>query len=115
MRIAPPVMLLAVAALTSSAASAQAQLLGGLLGGAPPRSAGPDCQIGRLVDGDQRAVVLPIVARGSNWVHVRIPASAAVVPAGFYMLFVERTSADGPIPSTSTPIHVPGPTGACAG
>jgi hypothetical protein len=71
--------------------------------------------ITHLVDGDQRAVVLPIVARGSNYVRVRIPASAAVVPAGFYMLFIERTSADGPIPSQSTPIHVPGTSGACSG
>jgi hypothetical protein len=67
-----------------------------------------------LVDGDQRAVVLPIVARGSNWVRVRVPASAAVVPAGHYMLFIQKTTADGPIPSVSTPLRVLGPIGPCA-
>src|SRR5262249_25590887 len=67
-----------------------------------------------LVDGDQRAVVLPIVARGSNYVRVRIPAAAAVVPAGHYMLFLDKASADGLIPSVSTPVRVVGPSAPCA-
>jgi hypothetical protein len=44
---------------------------------------------------------------------VRIPASAAVVPAGHYMLFIQKTTADGPIPSVSTPLRVVGPIGPC--
>src|SRR5262249_27100364 len=66
-----------------------------------------------LVEGAQRAVVLPIVARASNWVRVKTPAAAAVAPGGHYMLFVRKTSADGPIPSASTPIRVVGGGGTC--
>jgi len=69
--------------------------------------------ITHLVDGDQRAVVLPIVARGSNYVRVRIPAAAAVAPAGHYMLFIQKTATDGPIPSVSTPIRVVGAAATC--
>ena len=69
--------------------------------------------ITHLVDGDQRAVVLPIVARGSNYVRVRIPAAAAVVPAGHYMLFIRNTASGGPVPSASTPIRVVGATPTC--
>ena len=71
--------------------------------------------ITHLVDGDQRSVVLPIVARGSNYVRVRIPTAAAVAPAGHYMLFVQKTTADGPIPSKSTPIRVVGSNAPCGG
>jgi hypothetical protein len=69
--------------------------------------------ITHLVDGDQRAVVLPIVVRGSNYVRVRIPAAAAVVPAGHYMLFIRKTASGGPVPSASTPIRVVGATPTC--
>jgi hypothetical protein len=69
--------------------------------------------ITHLVDGDQRAVVLPVVARGANWVRVRIPSAPAVAPAGHYMLFIQKTTADGPIPSTSTPVRVVGASGTC--
>jgi hypothetical protein len=69
--------------------------------------------ITHLVDGDQRAVVLPIVARGSNYVRVRIPASAALVPPGHYMLFISKPTSDGPIPSVSTPIRVVGASITC--
>jgi hypothetical protein len=69
--------------------------------------------ITHLVDGDQRAVVLPIVARGSNYVRVRIPAAPAVVPAGHYMLFIRKTATGGPLPSASTPIRVVGATPTC--
>jgi hypothetical protein len=70
--------------------------------------------ITHLVDGDQRAVLLPIGTRGANYLQVRIPAAAAVAPAGQYMLFINKTTADGPIPSVSTPIRVLGPTPTCA-
>jgi len=60
-----------------------------------------------LVDADQRAVYVPIVSRNSNSVTVRIPDSAAVLPAGHYMLFISRTASGGKIvPSKSTPVHI---------
>jgi hypothetical protein len=31
------------------------------------------------------------------------------------MLFIQKTTADGPIPSVSTPLRVLGPIGSCAG
>jgi hypothetical protein len=70
--------------------------------------------ITHLVDGDQRAIILPIVARGSNFLQVKIPSAAAVAPGGEYMLFINKTTADGPIPSISTPLRVLGPIPTCA-
>ncbi len=69
--------------------------------------------ITHLVDGDQRAVMLPIAVRGANFLQVRIPAAAAVAPAGEYMLFINKTTADGPVPSVSTPLRVLGPIPTC--
>jgi hypothetical protein len=71
--------------------------------------------ITHLVDGDQRAVVLPIVARGSNYVRVRIPSTAAVAPAGHYMLFLDAATSSGWVPSISTPIRVTGAPATCGG
>ncbi len=70
--------------------------------------------ITHLVDGDQRTIVLPIVSRGTSSLRVKIPASAAVAPAGEYMLFINATTADGPVPSVSTPLRVLGPVPTCA-
>ena len=61
-----------------------------------------------LVDGDQRNVVLPHTANG-NSVRVQIPENAAVMPAGHYMLFVNRVASDGSgmvVPSVSAPVQV---------
>ncbi len=61
-----------------------------------------------LVDGDQRNVVLPHTANG-NSVRVQIPENAAVMPAGHYMLFVNRIASDGSgmvVPSVSAPVQV---------
>ncbi len=49
-----------------------------------------------LVDADQRSVVLPIVGTGSNRVTVRIPDDPAVLPAGHYMLFINKGSLNRP-------------------
>ena len=57
--------------------------------------------ITHLVDGDQRTVELPIVSRGKSSVKVAMPASRAVLPAGPYMLFVDRGSSSGLVPSTA--------------
>src|SRR5262249_42199577 len=70
--------------------------------------------ITHLVDGDQRAVILPIVVRDTNFLQVQIPVAAAVAPAGEYMLFINKTTADGPVPSVSTPVRVLGPVPTCA-
>jgi hypothetical protein len=69
--------------------------------------------ITHLVDGDQRAIMLPIVARGANFLQVKIPSAAAVAPGGEYMLFINKTTADGPVPSISTPLRVLGPIPTC--
>jgi len=61
-----------------------------------------------LVDGDQRNVVLPHTVSGDN-LSVQIPENAAVLPAGHYMLFVNRIASDGSnmvVPSVSAPVQV---------
>lgn len=67
-----------------------------------------------LVDADQRAVSLPIVARASGSIKVRLPSCSAVVPAGPYMLFVSRMSSNGRLPSASKPLTVLGADATCA-
>ena len=60
-----------------------------------------------LVDGDQRAVVLPIASRNGNSLTVQMTHNPSVVPAGKYMLFVSREDASGNrVPSVSTPVSV---------
>lgn len=61
--------------------------------------------ITHLVDGDQRNVELPIVARDANSVQVQIPAST-VLPPGPYMLFAHRQVEQGEIPSVSRQVFV---------
>jgi hypothetical protein len=59
-----------------------------------------------VVDGDQRTVELPIVGRSGNRVVVRRPPNANVAPPGPYMLFANRRTADGPIPSRAAQVFV---------
>lgn len=60
-----------------------------------------------LVDGDQRAVVLPIVSRDGNKLTVKMTGNRAVVPTGQYMLFASHEADDGMrVPSESTPVSV---------
>ena len=69
-----------------------------------------------LVDADQRAVKLPIVTRTGGGLQVRFPDSAAVLPAGPYMLFISKTASDGTVvPSKSTPIRINASPATCAG
>ena len=59
-----------------------------------------------IVDGDQRNVELPIVGRSGNRVFVRRPPNANIAPPGPYMLFVNRRTSDGLIPSKSKQVFV---------
>ena len=60
-----------------------------------------------LLDADQRSVEIPVISRNSNQIQIRMPANAAVLPAGNYMLFISKTLADGTVvPSKSTPVHI---------
>ena len=68
-----------------------------------------------LVDGDQRAVSLRILSRTAGSVTVRMPSSAAVTPAGPYLLFVQRSTSSGKVPSVSKPVTVLGADPVCAG
>jgi hypothetical protein len=61
-----------------------------------------------LVDADQRAVRLPILARNAGReLRLRMPRQAAVVPPGEYMLFIVAPGPHGPAPSVSLPVTVP--------
>jgi short-subunit dehydrogenase len=59
-----------------------------------------------LVDANQRNVVLPVVARDGNRITVRTPPSGNVAPPGAYMLFVNKRTPNGLVPSTSTQTFV---------
>jgi hypothetical protein len=61
-----------------------------------------------LVDADQRAVSLKIVSRQFGLIRVKIPDSPAVVPAGPYMLFLNRATSSGLVPSVARPVTVLG-------
>src|SRR5439155_18572967 len=54
-----------------------------------------------LVDGDQRTVQLPIIGRTDTSLTARVPRSRAVLPPGPYLLFINRRTARGLVPSTA--------------
>ena len=54
-----------------------------------------------LVDGDQRTVELTFSQVGPGVLEAALPASGNVLPPGPYMLFINKRSAAGPIPSVS--------------
>lgn len=64
------------------------------------------------VDGDQRTVLLPIVARSAGAVTVKATANQAVLTPGEYMLFVNQSGASAKAkdltPSVSAPVQVTG-------
>jgi len=62
--------------------------------------------ITHLVDGDQRTVELPIVSHQGSSVIVQLPSSRAVLPAGPYMLFIDKSSPSGLVPSTAVQTFV---------
>lgn len=55
--------------------------------------------ITHLVDGDQRSVELPVVQRSNGELTVESPPTGSVAPPGPYLLFVNRGTARGLIPS----------------
>lgn len=60
-----------------------------------------------LVDGDQREVVLPITQRGSDGtITVTTPPSGNVAPPGPYMLFINKKSPRGLVPSVASQVFV---------
>ncbi|MGH8934224.1 MAG: galactose oxidase-like domain-containing protein [Egibacteraceae bacterium] len=59
-----------------------------------------------LVDGDQRTVELPILSTVDGEVTVASPPDGAVAPPGDYMLFINRGTEDGEIPSVSAPVRI---------
>ena len=54
-----------------------------------------------LVDDDQRNVVLRVLGRSGNRLTVAAPPNGNVAPPGPYMLFVNRTTAKGAVPSVA--------------
>lgn len=62
-----------------------------------------------VVDGDQRAIYLPITGVNGNQMTLAMPSSPAVVTPGEYLLFLERLDGHGgQIPSVSAPMLVSG-------
>ena len=59
-----------------------------------------------LVDGDQRGVKLPFEASGSR-ITAQMPNEPAVAPAGQYMVFINRRSGNGLVPSVAMPVQIP--------
>jgi hypothetical protein len=62
-----------------------------------------------LVDADQRTVELPITSAGDGTVTVSLTDNRAVLPAGPYMLFINKGSDKGLIPSVSRQVYVGAP------
>lgn len=59
-----------------------------------------------VVDGDARAIVLPITSRQSGSVKVKIPTERGVATPGYYYLFLRRTNAGFSDPTVSNGITV---------
>ncbi len=62
-----------------------------------------------LTDGDQRSVVLPVVGRDGATLTVKAPTDRAVAPAGPYLLFANRSTDDGMVPSVGKQVFVDAP------
>ena len=67
-----------------------------------------------VIDGDQRAVSLRILSQSGGAVKVQMPQASSVVPPGPYMLFVDRATSSGLVPSVSAPVMVLGADATCA-
>lgn len=65
--------------------------------------------ITHLVDADQRSVELPITKKNDGSVTVSVTGNTSVLPAGPYMLFINKEGNDGLIPSVSRQVSVGAP------
>ena len=59
-----------------------------------------------IVDGDQRMIELPVLERKGRTLTVQAPPNGNVAPAGPYMLFANKRSAKGEVPSVSKQLFV---------
>jgi Domain of unknown function (DUF1929) len=60
-----------------------------------------------VVDGDQRAIYLPITGVSGTGIALAMPSNPAVVPPGEYLLFLETPDGHGgQIPSVAAPITI---------
>jgi hypothetical protein len=59
-----------------------------------------------VTDADQRNVVLRVVARLGNRLTVATPPNGNVAPPGPYMLFVNRKTSQGPVPSVAKQVTI---------
>jgi hypothetical protein len=66
-----------------------------------------------VIDGDQRAIELVMEKGPGNKLTLTMPDNHNVVPAGEYMLFVSKDTAEGRVPSVSAPITVVNESLAC--
>jgi hypothetical protein len=62
-----------------------------------------------MIDGDQRSVVLPVVGRDGATLELTAPPDRAVAPAGPYLLFANRSTKDGVVPSVGRQVFVDAP------
>jgi hypothetical protein len=62
-----------------------------------------------VIDADQRTLVLPIVSRGAGSITVGAPPNHNVAPAGPYLLFIDKASSKGLIPSVGKQVVLDGP------
>jgi hypothetical protein len=65
--------------------------------------------ITHLTDADQRTVELPVVKAGDGSVTVSVTDNKAVLPAGPYMLFVNKGTDKGLVPSIAKQVYVGAP------
>jgi hypothetical protein len=59
-----------------------------------------------LVDGEQRSVELRVLDRSGNTLRVAAPPDGNVAPPGPYMLFVNRSTPRGPVPSEAEQLEL---------
>lgn len=59
-----------------------------------------------LIDGDQRVVVLPITDRTGDALHVDVTDNTAVLPPGPYMMFINKQTSKGLVPSVAKQVFV---------
>jgi Domain of unknown function (DUF1929) len=64
-----------------------------------------------VVDGDQRSIVLRVTGRDGDSLHVVAPPNGNVAPPGPYLLFINKRTPRGLVPSVATQVFV-GPQGA---